>query len=302
MTSFCNGHPRLTGGSVERAEVVNLGSILTFKKNLDRYMDGRGMEGYGLGSAPCERNPCSDWESGLQLCRQEAAAEVGIEPSAAGRWCCEALKTGGSRQPHQSTPPSNAIGRGGLIGRGQTQSEVRLAGTSSQGLDVYSSGWLEREILLRVSERVEQAGWCQSLSMCLACARRPVSSGKEQPLIFDFEPIVERRAKAPAKKRSRRVLYPHQQVRKLLPTQTDLAKRLLLIFLFAVILQVYYAAEDEPGVGAVEADELSDLPWSGSGLLPTENSGGEADCVLQLGTQLWAGSQCPAMPCGNFGL
>ena len=30
------------------AEVVEEGSILTFKSKVDRYMDGKGMEGYGL--------------------------------------------------------------------------------------------------------------------------------------------------------------------------------------------------------------------------------------------------------------
>ena len=30
------------------AEVVEAGSILTFKSKMDRYMDGKGMEGYGL--------------------------------------------------------------------------------------------------------------------------------------------------------------------------------------------------------------------------------------------------------------
>ena len=29
-------------------EVVEVGSILTFKSKVDRYMDGKGMEGYGL--------------------------------------------------------------------------------------------------------------------------------------------------------------------------------------------------------------------------------------------------------------
>ena len=31
-------------------KVVNAGSFLTFKKNLDRYMDERGVEGYGPGA------------------------------------------------------------------------------------------------------------------------------------------------------------------------------------------------------------------------------------------------------------
>ena len=31
-------------------EVVNAGSVLTFKTNLDRYMDERCMEGYGPGA------------------------------------------------------------------------------------------------------------------------------------------------------------------------------------------------------------------------------------------------------------
>ncbi|XP_078271770.1 uncharacterized protein LOC144602515 [Rhinoraja longicauda] len=58
-------------------------------------------------------------------------------------------------------------------------------------------------------------------------------------------------------------------VRKLFPAQTDLAKRLLLIFLSVVILQVYFATEEEPGLSSTALDSPSDLPWYGAALIPT---------------------------------
>ncbi|XP_051899946.1 radiation-inducible immediate-early gene IEX-1-like [Pristis pectinata] len=94
----------------------------------------------------------------------------------------------------------------------------------------------------------------------------PVPSTRDQPLIFNFEPITERKPKVAGKKRRRRVLYPDHRVRKL-PVQTDVAKRLFLAFLSIVILQVYYATEDEASLNPVEANR----PVTCLGLVPTSS-------------------------------
>eukprot|EP00061_Rhincodon_typus_P009905 g33752.t1 len=71
-------------------------------------------------------------------------------------------------------------------------------------------------------------------------------SRKEQTLVFTFEPIPERECKLRMqKKRAPRVLYPPHQVRKPVPPKKDAPKRLLLLFLSIVLLQVYTATEDE---------------------------------------------------------
>ncbi|XP_072888234.1 radiation-inducible immediate-early gene IEX-1-like [Hemitrygon akajei] len=109
----------------------------------------------------------------------------------------------------------------------------------------------------------------------------PVSYTKDQPLIFNFEPITEPKPKVPGKKRRRRVLYPVHPVRKV-PAQTDVAKRLFLIFLSVVILQVYCAIEDEPGLSPVEASRPSDQAWSGDIFFSTASTATEAHCIHRL--------------------
>ncbi|XP_072113473.1 uncharacterized protein [Mobula birostris] len=109
----------------------------------------------------------------------------------------------------------------------------------------------------------------------------PVSYTKNQPLIFNFEPIIEQKPKVPGKKRRRRVLYPVHPVRKV-PAQTDVAKRLLLIFLSVVILQVYCVTEDEPGLGPVETSRPRDQAWPGDIFFSTASTGAEAHCIHRL--------------------
>ncbi|XP_078271769.1 uncharacterized protein LOC144602514 [Rhinoraja longicauda] len=79
-----------------------------------------------------------------------------------------------------------------------------------------------------------------------------------------------------------------RKVRKLFPAQTDLAKRLLLIFLSVVILQVYFATEEEPGLSSTALDSPSDLPWYGAALIPTASDRAETHCILHLvAGRLW---------------
>ncbi|XP_078272475.1 uncharacterized protein LOC144603180 [Rhinoraja longicauda] len=138
---------------------------------------------------------------------------------------------------------------------------------------------------------------CKSCQCMRGGPKRRLITSKDQALIFNFEPITERKAKVPDKNRRRRVLYPDYQVRKLFPAQTDLAKRLLLIFLSVVILQVYFATEEEPGLSSTEMDSPSDLPWYGTALIPTASDRAETHCILHLvAGSLWKppnSQRCP---------
>ncbi|GCC21742.1 hypothetical protein chiPu_0020217 [Chiloscyllium punctatum] len=76
------------------------------------------------------------------------------------------------------------------------------------------------------------------------------------PEIFTFEPIPEHKPNHRGKRRSLKVLYPLYQSRKSLPTKKDMAKRLYLLLLSIVILQVYSATEP----GEEEAGPISEAP------------------------------------------
>ncbi|XP_048376236.1 radiation-inducible immediate-early gene IEX-1-like [Stegostoma tigrinum] len=66
-----------------------------------------------------------------------------------------------------------------------------------------------------------------------------------EPEIFTFDPIPLHKPSSKAKRRSLKVLYPIYQSRKSHPTRIDLAKRLFLVLLSIVILQVYSTTETE---------------------------------------------------------
>ncbi|XP_078272474.1 uncharacterized protein LOC144603179 [Rhinoraja longicauda] len=65
------------------------------------------------------------------------------------------------------------------------------------------------------------------------------------PQVFTFDPIRENKIPKRRKKRFVKVLYPPRQVRRTLPTQKDMAKRLLLFLLSIVLFQIYTATEDD---------------------------------------------------------
>ncbi|XP_038673412.1 radiation-inducible immediate-early gene IEX-1-like [Scyliorhinus canicula] len=72
------------------------------------------------------------------------------------------------------------------------------------------------------------------------------SRKSKMPQVFTFEPIRQSVKPKRHKRRHLKILYPPGQVRKSLPTEKDMTKRLLLFFLSIVLFQVYTTAtEDE---------------------------------------------------------
>ncbi|XP_067829809.1 radiation-inducible immediate-early gene IEX-1-like [Heptranchias perlo] len=124
---------------------------------------------------------------------------------------------------------------------------------------------------------------------CVGSTGFPGHSSRSQPLVFTFESIPERVPKIRVKKRSRRVLYPPHQVRRSLPTEKDMAKRLLLFLISVVLIQVYGAVEDElslssPDLSAatqVSASSPAPSGFSASAVLLDTSPGAEANCTQQ---------------------
>ncbi|XP_078422891.1 uncharacterized protein LOC144695780 [Cetorhinus maximus] len=93
----------------------------------------------------------------------------------------------------------------------------------------------------------------------------------KMPQIFTFEPFRESEKPKRRKRRTLKILYPPRQVRRSLPTEKDVTKRLLLFFLSIVLFQVYTATEDElslptPDLSAAElASTSTPSPSSPSG-------------------------------------
>ncbi|XP_069775507.1 radiation-inducible immediate-early gene IEX-1-like [Narcine bancroftii] len=80
------------------------------------------------------------------------------------------------------------------------------------------------------------------------------------PRVFTFEPMREIKKLNRRKKRHLKVLYPPRQARRVLPTQRDLAKRLLLFLLSIVLFQIYTATEDDVNVVDPEIASAEDVP------------------------------------------
>ncbi|GCC21741.1 hypothetical protein chiPu_0020216 [Chiloscyllium punctatum] len=113
------------------------------------------------------------------------------------------------------------------------------------------------------------------------------SHRSKMPQVFTFEPIHECEKPKRRKKRSLRVLYPPRQVRRPLPTEKDITKRLLLFFLSVVILQVYIATEEElmslpaPEPSAAEQSPAAASPSALSVVVLPRSLGDEANCSSQ---------------------
>ncbi|XP_067829807.1 radiation-inducible immediate-early gene IEX-1-like [Heptranchias perlo] len=109
------------------------------------------------------------------------------------------------------------------------------------------------------------------------------------PQIFTFEPIRENKRPNRRKRRSLKVLYPPHQVRRSLPTEKDMAKRLLLFLISVVLIQVYGAVEDElslssPDLSAatqVSASSPAPSGFSATAVLLDTSPGAEANCTQQ---------------------
>ncbi|GCB70555.1 hypothetical protein scyTo_0010801 [Scyliorhinus torazame] len=72
------------------------------------------------------------------------------------------------------------------------------------------------------------------------------SHESKMPQVFTFEPIRQSMKPKRRKRRSLKILYPPGQVRRSLPTEKDMTKRLLLFFLSIVVFQMCTTAtEDE---------------------------------------------------------
>ncbi|XP_051899945.1 radiation-inducible immediate-early gene IEX-1-like [Pristis pectinata] len=116
-----------------------------------------------------------------------------------------------------------------------------------------------------------------------------------EPEIFTFDPIAEVKRPAPAnartpgRRRAVKVLYPAQVRKYLPPKKKDWVKRILLLFLSIVVVQVYGATEtDEEVVNAAAlpvapVDVTRSLPTNGSALLmsnlPVMEASGDSSVV-----------------------
>uniref|UniRef100_UPI00398F2D72 radiation-inducible immediate-early gene IEX-1-like n=1 Tax=Pristiophorus japonicus TaxID=55135 RepID=UPI00398F2D72 len=113
------------------------------------------------------------------------------------------------------------------------------------------------------------------------------------PAVFTFEPMLKNKKTIRRKRRTLKVLYPPGQVRRSLPTEKDMTKRLLLFLVSIVLFQVYIATEDELSLSPPDLDAVKPVPAS----LPAPSSpgpaalsvvvlaaspGAEANCTQQL--------------------
>ncbi|XP_072113470.1 radiation-inducible immediate-early gene IEX-1-like [Mobula birostris] len=88
------------------------------------------------------------------------------------------------------------------------------------------------------------------------------------PQVFTFEPIRQNKRLSRRKKRFIKVLYPARQVRRTVPSEKDLAKRLLLLLLSVVFVQIYTATEHDLDVAAPELTGVLEVPTTSGGEPP----------------------------------
>ncbi|XP_051899948.1 radiation-inducible immediate-early gene IEX-1-like [Pristis pectinata] len=101
------------------------------------------------------------------------------------------------------------------------------------------------------------------------------------PQVFTFEPIRENKRPNRRKKRFIKVLYPPHQVRRTLPTQKDLAKRLLLFLLSVVVFQIYTATEDDLNLADPEFTGVQETPTtSGESPAPSAPAASSLSVIL----------------------
>ncbi|XP_067865358.1 radiation-inducible immediate-early gene IEX-1-like [Heterodontus francisci] len=105
------------------------------------------------------------------------------------------------------------------------------------------------------------------------------------PQVFTFEPIRENQKPNRRKRRSLKVLYPPRQVRRSLPTEKDITKRLLLFFVSIVLFQVYTATEDELSLSTPDlsaAEQVSTSVPSPSPAASSSSSSSSDSAVLSV--------------------
>ncbi|XP_059826852.1 radiation-inducible immediate-early gene IEX-1-like [Hypanus sabinus] len=88
------------------------------------------------------------------------------------------------------------------------------------------------------------------------------------PQVFTFEPIRQNKRLNRRKKRSIKVLYPARQVRRTVPSEKDMAKRLLLLLLSVVFIQIYTATENDLKDAAPELTGVHEVPSASAGAPP----------------------------------
>ncbi|XP_072920983.1 radiation-inducible immediate-early gene IEX-1-like [Hemitrygon akajei] len=88
------------------------------------------------------------------------------------------------------------------------------------------------------------------------------------PQVFTFEPIRQNKRLNRRKKRFIKVLYPARQVRRTVPSEKDMAKRLLLLLLSVVFIQIYTATENDSNDAAPELTGVHEAPATSAGEPP----------------------------------